>query len=244
MSRHKKREAGFTAVEGIIILVIVLVIGAAGYLVYKSHHKAKSTTTTTTQTSSKSGFATSTTPSKPATTDPYAGWQTASLQYEKLSVKYPSSWKISNTSTAKGVTGTVTPGGDKVVLTSSTGLAVTIETGVTGIGDGPYAGGKLLSVTPMTTMGGNYYLGFSNGSFSDTTTTTAPNGCVGTTNDGKAGFSTSKNITVASGSSKPFNVVCMTYLDSQGNAMAKTVAAFEADASFNDAKLIIESLAY
>src|SRR4051812_21431240 len=49
---------------------------------------------------------------KPTTSpvDPYTGWQSATLKYEKVSLKYPSTWNVTNTSKPGGSTGDITPG--------------------------------------------------------------------------------------------------------------------------------------
>jgi len=56
----------------------------------------------------------------PTALDPYAGWKSYTLQYEKLSFLYPNSWKFSNSTSADG---------DDISLTSPGGLTVFIITG-------------------------------------------------------------------------------------------------------------------
>jgi Tfp pilus assembly protein FimT len=94
MGKIRKNEAGFGAVELLIILAVVALIGGVGYFVYKNQHKATtaSVTTTTTPTPTKSVTAT---PAKTTTPTPA---QDTRLQYENkdlgLTFKYPSDWKI------------------------------------------------------------------------------------------------------------------------------------------------------
>lgn len=236
MGMSKNNESGFSVVEMVLVIVIIGLIGVVGFMVYKNQHKAQTASVATTTTS------------KPAIStpilDPYAGWATASLKFEKLNLKYPKNWKIDNTSTVVGVTIPVSPGSDKLTLTSPNGLQVTISSGVTGIGDGPYYG-KILSVNPITTLGGSYFLGFGNNSYGDTTTGTTKAGCVGTLDTNSANFPYSKYITVSGGTDKSFDVICIGYPDkSNGDTTQKTIAEFQADPSFNDAKLVVQSLAY
>lgn len=73
MGKLRSKEAGFSAVEVVLVLVMVALIGAAGYIAYKSHSK-----TTT-----------------PALTDPYAGWKTYTSPLSSgLSFKYPADWSF------------------------------------------------------------------------------------------------------------------------------------------------------
>jgi hypothetical protein len=93
MGKMGKREAGFSPVEVVMVLIIVTLVGIVGYMVYKSQHKAKTASVTTASTTRP---ATKT----PATsTDPYAGWKSYTLQYEKLTLKYPSTWTLYDNST-------------------------------------------------------------------------------------------------------------------------------------------------
>lgn len=146
---------------------------------------------------------------------------------------------MTNTNTPNGTTGNITPGSDQVKLVSPTGLTLTIDTGVSGVGDGSYTG-NVLSTTPIATLGGNYFLGF--GTAGDPTSSTAYNGVIGTTSDRKATWPLSKN--VSSGNGSVFDVIAMAYYYAKGNALAKPVSAFQGDASYNDALLIIKSLSY
>ncbi|GAA2048964.1 hypothetical protein GCM10009839_63400 [Catenulispora yoronensis] len=179
-----------------------------------------------------------TTPTPPA--DPYAGWQSATLNYEKATFKYPSTWKLTNTSTPNGTTGNITPGSDQVKLSSPTGLTVTIDTGVSGLGDGPYGNGEVLA-TPITTLGGNYFLGF--GTYgAPTNSSTTSEGIVGTTSTRYATWPTGKNTSSSSG--KTYTVISMAYYDASSHAIIKPVSDFQSDSSYNDALLIIKSLSY
>lgn len=226
MNTQNKRTSGFGATGIIVVIVAIALVGLVVWRFYDA-----STTKTASQTASTSGSQTK--------ADPYTGWQSATLKYEKASFKYPSTWKLTNVSTPDGTTGNITPGSDQAKLVSPTGLTVTMDTGVSGIGDGPY-GGTVLSVTPITTLGGHYYLGFGTGFSSSSTMTNG--GTVGTTAASSASFLPSKNTSVAGG--QPFDVISMVYFDASGSAVAKPVSDFQGDSSYNDALLIIKSLTY
>jgi prepilin-type N-terminal cleavage/methylation domain-containing protein len=118
-------QKGFSAVEVILVLVIVALIGAVGFMVYKNQ---KTKTTPVASTTTK----TATTQAKKTTApDPYAGWQSYTLKYEKLAFKYPASWTIQDNSASQGLT----PNADSVTLTSSDGFNVSIDDGWDGGGD-------------------------------------------------------------------------------------------------------------
>ncbi|MDX3695958.1 hypothetical protein PV726_37720 [Streptomyces europaeiscabiei] len=224
-------------VIGAVIAAVIL--AAVGYSIYAAQQSQKSQANNDNKGTQNTSKDEDNTPAP--STDPYAGWETASLQYEKASFKYPSAWTISNVSTPNGTTGTVTPGSDQVKLVSPTGLTITIDSGVSGIGGGPY-GNHVFSATPIATLGGNYFLGF--GRYEDgTDSELVTKGTVGTTADKTASVPLSKNISVMGSDDRPFNMISMAYYDG-ATALEKPVSAFQSDASYNDALLIIKSLSY
>ncbi|HVS79348.1 MAG TPA: hypothetical protein VHD84_03640 [Candidatus Saccharimonadales bacterium] len=228
-----KSQKGFGLIYSLVIVIVIAAIVVAGVLVYRHDHNKTNNSTA----SDNSSQQTAATNSSSQATDPYAGWKTADLKYEKASFKYPTTWSLSNTSTVNGTTGNVSPGSDSAKLTSPTGLELTINTGVTGIGDGLR---DVLDSHTMTTLGNDYFLDFYTNSFSDATT--AQGACVGTTSS-HSNYPYSKNIVVTNNPVKPYDVICMQYPKGQGN-IEKPVSAFKADSSYAEAKLIIESLAY
>jgi prepilin-type N-terminal cleavage/methylation domain-containing protein len=119
-------QKGFSAVEVILVLVIVALIGTVGFMVY-NNHKTKTMPIASTATTK-----TATTPAKTTTApDPYAGWQSYTLKYEKLAFKYPASWTIQDDSASQGLT----PNADSVTLTASDGFNISIDDGWDGGGD-------------------------------------------------------------------------------------------------------------
>jgi len=249
MKRHALTTKGFATTELLIALAVIVVIGVVGGIVYHQDHKTKPTSTsstTQTQTSKNSNSSKAATP--PA--DPYAGWQTASLKYEQATFKYPSSWQISNTSKDEaGTGGTATPGADSVTLTSPTGLMININTGQAYTVDDSGMANVLSGAQPIQTLGGTYYLDFYN--FTDSTSPTdAAGACLdkSATTSNEAPYITSKNIMLANvagaNASPAADTICIQYQNAQGSLVPKPVSTFEQDASYNDAKLIIESLSY
>lgn len=182
----------------------------------------------------------STTPNQPA--DPYAGWQSATLKYEKASFKYPSNWTVS-TGNAPGGSGTTT-GTDYAKLVSPTGLNIRINAGMirTDAG-GPYSG-TLLSTIPIATLGGSYYLGFdAKAQPSASAATALTTAGVGVTQDNKSSWPESKNIVSTSGA-PVFDFISLAYFDAAGNVVPKPISVYQSDSSYNDALLIIKSLSY
>ncbi|MEU9276545.1 hypothetical protein [Streptomyces sp. NPDC048341] len=242
MRKVTRNTKGFALVELLIIIVVLVAVGGVGAFAYHQSHKTKKATTSST--SSK------TSTNKNTTTDPYAGWKSASLTYEKASFKYPDTWQLKSTPQTEAETGgTATPGADNVTLTSPSGLLVTISTGQAGIGSSDGLETILSGAKPISTLGGDYYLDFYHNRASSSSTTDAQGACVGiqATATGMP-YVASKNIKLAnvegSTAAAPANLVCVQYAEVQGQLPLKPVSTFENDASFNDAKLIMESLAY
>lgn len=229
MGKIKNNQKGFTAVEGLLIILILAVIGFGSYYVYHANHKDK-----TVSASTKSAKASSSTNTA---TNPYAGWKTGSLQYEKITYEYPGNWALSdNSQSASQVEAqggcTVSNGADDVTLTAPGGATVELSTGQeckAGLGYGPYAG-----FIPIKVLGKNYYLAGAD----PTDPSHIVNMVVATnTSSDNLSFPASKNIT---GSDSPVNVFSFTPADSSGESLT----ALESDPSFTTAKLIFESMLY
>lgn len=240
---------GFGAVEVLLVLVVLVLVAAGGFYIYHKDHKAKAPVSSGTKTNSTSQSSKTSTSNKTASTaGPYAGWLTASLKYEQATFKYPSSWQISNTSKDETETGGVAnPGADTVTLTSPTGQIVSIETGQPYTVDDAGMADVLPGGQSIQTLGNTYYLDFY--SFTNGSSTASSNDASGAcldksaTTNNEAPYIASKNITLAA-ASPAADLVCVQYENAQRGLVAKPVSDFEQDASYNDAKLIIESLSY
>lgn len=141
----KNNEAGFGAVEAVLVLVIVILVVGIGVFAYKHNSKpAAKTTPVASQAAQKNAV------------DPYAGWKTATLKQEKLSFKYPSQWKLTNYGS--------TQYGDDIGLTNSDGLSISISTG-SGANDFqlPSGGEQDIFDTPVTFAGRSAWLVSYNG---------------------------------------------------------------------------------
>lgn len=230
MGKLKKNEQGFSAIEIVLTIVVIALIGVVGWTLYKNHHKtttllAKTTTTKTV-----------------ATVNPYAGWKTGMLQYEKLTYKYPSNWTVQNIST--GATNcTPSPGDDNVNITSPDGTYIGISTGVGECGS-EQGNGTILSSQKITTLGGNYFLNVVNNDQSAVPDPPYPV-CVNTSAS-IANAPSSKNIKLTNSTNTPINSICF-YDSSSANNTAETQQlpkGLLTDQYFSQAKLIIESLTY
>src|SRR5206468_2611785 len=124
--------------------------------------------------------------------NPNSGWLSTTLKYEAASLKYPTTWKVTeNTSTPNGISGVATPGSDQVSLISSSGLMLNIDTGNIQMGDSVSEFPVVLSSQAITTLGGKYYLDFYQVGRTDKSAEAA---CVGTTQTNSATYPASKNI--------------------------------------------------
>jgi hypothetical protein len=160
MNRIKNNESGFSAVEIVMVIVIVGLIGAVGYLVYKNQH---TTTKTVVVTKVVKGPTSSSSPSSIAS-NPYAGWKTYTLKYEKLTFKYPSDWTLSEYLSSTNASGS-SQNTDKVDLSAP---GVTKGNSTLSIEDGvnenniPLSTSSLLYANPVNVkfIGNNNYLLF------------------------------------------------------------------------------------
>lgn len=237
----KADQKGFSVIEALLILVAIGILGFTGWFVYHTRQTADKDLSSNNSTDPTY---------KKALADPYKDWKSASLKYEKMSFKYPSTWQITNTSKGEaGTGGTAMPGSDSAILISPTGLQVSVQTGEVGFNSSGLLIG-LPTSNPVNTLGGKYYLVYyTNKSQS---TTEVRGACLSK----EAAVSNdmpniaSKNITVAGMSDgsavSTANLICIDYPapNSTSPVPVKPISAFEQDASYNDAKHIIESLTY
>jgi hypothetical protein len=116
----KVNQNGFSVIEVTVFILIVGLIGAAAYYVGTKKHDDH-----------RAVVAPSTSQRSQASKDPYKSWNSYTLRYEKLSFKYPSSWKLSDSS------GTVnlTPNTDQVYLSNDSGFGFSINDGAKPGGD-------------------------------------------------------------------------------------------------------------
>ena len=90
MGKLQNNQSGFSAVEAILVLVIVVAIAGVGWFVW--HSKQSADKTLTTNSSTTPTFKKQTKAAATQTTDPYAGWKTATSTRAGFTVKYPTNW--------------------------------------------------------------------------------------------------------------------------------------------------------
>ncbi len=169
--------------------------------------------------------------------------QTAQLQYEKASISYPSSWKLTQKSVASSSNeGTADPGNDSAVLVSPTGLTLHINTGAVA----QAYPNKVQTNTPVSVLGKQYYLSF--------LPAAAGSDKIGSVwlNDGSSGQGLPipnrnvKSNSTATGSSDQAGTQIYTtmYLDYGDNSADKKASDYTNDSTFKQAKEIIGSYSY
>ena len=219
----KGNQKGFTAVEGLLILVIVGLIGFVGWFVYDSKNKSES---------NYNSAASTATNSVAKSTNKYAGWNSYTLKYEKLSFKYPSSWQVKDQSQNNS---------DSVILTGPNNFSVLITTGGLGHPSLDYEP-AILAADAVKFAGTSAYLDYIGGIPS------APKDMVY-----QAVLSKSKTDSLDSLSSKAVGQnsgsggnlgISIYYADSSGEYTGKTLTVVKADQNYSDAKNLLESASY
>jgi len=136
ISNNINNNKGFTLVEVLLLIVVLILVGGLGYLGYKQVNKKSATSTSSTATTTKT-----------TAVDPYAGWKTGTLKYEKLSFKYPSNWTLTDDSKPYSSSPEdlrcLKPGWDLVTLTSPYGSKVTMGGPKLSCGGGGGVSGQL-----------------------------------------------------------------------------------------------------
>ena len=232
ISNNIKNNKGFTLVEVLLLIVVLILVGGLGYLGYKQVNKKS--TASTSSTNAKTA--------KTAAVDPYAGWKTSSLKYEKLSFKYPSNWTLADDSKPYSSSPEdyrcLKPGWDLVTLTSPYGSKVTMGGPRLSCGGGGFGGGQfsLSGHEPIKFAGSDIFLVYpgpdvSEAILSETATPTAV--------ELYRGGVTTKNI---SNDFKPGVSVYYNY--AYINANDNSYAAMQADPDLALAKKIFESTSY
>jgi hypothetical protein len=252
----------------IVVTIIIVALAVAGALaVFKNHNKTIPAKTTT-ESKVQSNSLLSSPPSSA-----YTGWKTSTLEYEKLSFKYPPNWTIytveynSSTYIATNYSSTISsetaenrscdyPGDDSVTLTAPNQDTVNIMTGNQDCsGDNDLSQGGSI---PIKVLNNTYYLSFINTESSNGCEDGCPNGATSSSVTG-ACLSTSskedvplpsKNITIPSeyqdsinGDDVKLEAQVMACFDWE-NITTTSVSSMQKDPSFATAKLIFESMTY
>lgn len=231
----KTNQKVFSALEAILIVIVVGVLALAGWYVWKKNHDKESKNNpavTQTQNQDENGQ------EEP---DPYAGWKSSELVYEKIKYKYPENWNRQLESTPSGVTGTVKPGSDNLTLTGpDSEMQLVVRTGLDGVGSA--VGQVVTDSVPVTLLGGQHYLNFYVPG-DDEDQQKVYGACVDASKT-SADKLPGKNITRANGENTPMTI-CVNFPRVHGDTLVrKTVDEYKKDPSFATIKLILESLTY
>jgi Tfp pilus assembly protein PilV len=98
MATFKNNQRGFGVIEMLMLLIIIILIAAAGWLVLKNHSK---TTASKKVTKTLQQNITAKNPAGPGPSQ-YVGWQSFCSSYGGLCLKYPTTWKLNQASSAPG----------------------------------------------------------------------------------------------------------------------------------------------
>jgi hypothetical protein len=224
MNKIKRSQQGFTAVELVILLIFLAIIIVLGVHVAYLHRTSKPVVATNNSTSVGS-----TAVPTPIITNPYVGWSTYTLKYENASFEFPDDLKLSDASNT---------GSDVVQLNGPSFFVMYINTGSIG-----YPGFSnptpVLTAIPVTFVGQKGYLDYTS-----------------TSNDGLVEeVSLSKSSTnfldafpsKASGTNESAggNFQIEAREDNPYTAVpGLTVAQAKLNPSYNDVKLLVQSIKY
>lgn len=229
---HKRKLHFWRNDTGLKILFAGLLI-IASLIGYNMYHISKQHTTSEDTAATRHLAA--------AQVSPYQGWETASLQYEKATFKYPASWTYTNRQWNPSVTPGITDPYDEALLVSPDGLKVLLQTGGDNFNN-PSPLYLILAIQPITTLGGSYSLTFY--TLNAATPPLTSGACVTATNTPGPllGYINSKTMTQKHGDigAPALDNFCV----ESSNRSGETVSQFIHDSSFADAKRIIESVTY
>jgi hypothetical protein len=246
ISNNIKNNKGFTLVEVLLLIVVLILVGGLGYLGYKQVNKNSTTSTSSTTAST----------TKTTAVDPYAGWKTGTLKYEKISFKYPSNYTIKDESIAMPQSSDlcVYPGIDHITLTTPGGKLIKLDAGMSCFGD--YSTFSFGSI-PIKAFGQDMYLTFVGGgtaSVINNQIPTGPSGLCLTPNSSHMGEIVSvfpfksKNIFINGGEGTGINSFCFYPYTSEnlvnGIAPDLTTTKIQNSPDYKNAVLIFESLSY
>jgi type II secretory pathway pseudopilin PulG len=222
ISNNTNKNKGFTLVEVLLLIVVLILVGGLGYLGFKQvNKKSKTSSSSTTATTAKT-----------AAVDPYAGWKTGTLKYEKLSFKYPSNWNLVDSSvTGIDILKLISPTGSQIYLDAAFG-----SSGTTAV---------VVDSTPITFLGGRDYLNaLGDRANADGPNALVSNECIGTTPTTALPDIKTKNITASAAAGgtaigDPARIIfCFSPLS------PNTSESIKASVDFATAKLIFESMKY
>lgn len=233
MIKLHRNAKGFTIVEVLLVLIAITLISGAAYFVEKHRSENNQVTGNVATTKAK------TTNSY----NPYIGWNSATLKYEKLSFQYPPNWTLKNTSYIAGSPNVscVNPGTDNATLAISSYESMILQTGSACSA----TSATQVASLPITVLGNKYFISILDNDLSSTDNGLPTEACLSTSSSSLSGLP-SKNIFIdPADSGSPIDFFC--YLNQPVNnatPVHKATAVMESDSNFNKAKLVFESLKY
>lgn len=224
-----KHQNGFGLVGILLVVLVVGVLGFVGWRIYDAAVQKPQAAVSNTSANS---------PAPAAKADPYKGWKTYTLKYEKFSFKYPDTFTLADTSTTDPDK-YIEPGMDNIRLTKPNGLELRIDTGLDGIG-GACEDCRVLSTQQIRFLGQtaslNYVDNDKSGTISGITVTKKNDDWFG------AGL-LGKNIKFASdGKVLPMGIYVHYIVN--GELVHKDLAALKASEDIKDTLMILDSASY
>jgi hypothetical protein len=231
---RKINENGFTAIEILLIFLVVAIIGVAGYIVIVRHQADN-------HNNIDPGIAgprvsNSSVPKSTQPANPYAGWQTYSLQYEKVSLKYPPGWSLINANkdeypNPSSLEQREIADQDQILINGPNGYVFNMETGNT------YNGASTCIVTsqPITTLGQSLFLVFEGGYTA---------GCITTGNAVLLMKSGDQNSFVEDRNSNPANGAPGNQMDVSITFPSQIIKSLQSDSNYQKELLILKSMSY
>jgi hypothetical protein len=144
MGKIRRDEAGFSAIEIVLVLFVVGLIGVVGFMVYKNHNK-KVTTNSVATTTTTAPTSTQTKTTTPAL-DPYADWKKYCDTVTNGCFRYPSDWDD------------LIKGTDVTALGGNKGETLTLEYTQPTDANGGLGDFLTKSIDPVTISGSSYQL--------------------------------------------------------------------------------------
>lgn len=225
MHRRTNNESGFSLVELILTLLIIVAVVFGGYYIYSTQHRPPVKTVTTAKLSTV-----------------YAVWKSYTLEYAKISFKYPAIWKLNDSSNnpSSGLTNS-----DSVTLVGPNDFNVSINTGGLGHPSGINGPSWVSLAQPVSYLGSKGYIDYvsypssTNQNLSDGLADMAylsqsPTNYIDTFASSNPGDNsgTKGNLLMTAGYVTQAN----------GSTFSETVAQAKNDPNFQDFKLIIQSM--
>lgn len=167
-----------------------------------------------------------------STLNTYSGWKTYTLKYEKLSFKFPSTWKIVSTSNLNNA--------DSVQFSSPDGFNFSIADGVAAPGGGTL---KIISSEPVNLAGQQTYIDYIAAEPQyDPSQTKVATAVVVSNPTNELSRPVDKNVLSTSGSAGDFFNITMNYNAALNKYL--TAQSVQTDPEYKNAILVIQSMAY